>query len=363
MTRLVCGLPMLFALMSVGCGSRKPVPCEGTLGCECYPNGTCADGLACSGSNVCFAPHPPAGDSTGHSQPSAAGHAGSHAPSAAGATSAAGRQAISGGAGATRAVAGGAASQVAGASASACVGPGGNCAAGPCCDKALCVADLCAAPCATNRDCVTHCCSSDGAKLGSCAPPNVCGVTASALDASITQCAAAGGDCATDWCCSGPCIENVCADPCNAAQDCASGCCRTIGSGNAECVPSTLCAGAPADAGFPTSSIGRCSQLTLQADDGTFLGMASSSTVASDGVCNSVSSYGSMVTSYSIFNIVGAYGSSTTAQSAYNEVTPTPPRLYCNATGQALNHVTKNAVFSDAVDPDMLCAVLAKNDY
>jgi hypothetical protein len=102
MARFVCRGAILFALMSVGCGSRKPVPCVGTLGCQCYPNSTCLDGLGCSGSNVCFAPHPPAGDSTSNAQPpSAAGlemPAGNHATSSGGAVGVARHQAISGGA-------------------------------------------------------------------------------------------------------------------------------------------------------------------------------------------------------------------------------------------------------------------------
>ena len=106
-----------------------------------------------------------------------------------------------------------------------------------------------------------------------------------------------------------------------------------------------------------------CTMLVLVGDDGTFLGNASSSTFASDGVCNEFSSYGSEYGSSSIFNDYGTYGSAYSAKSAYNEYTSTPPRLYCASTDEVLNPVSKNTFLPGAIDPDRLCDVLAANGY
>jgi hypothetical protein len=105
-----------------------------------------------------------------------------------------------------------------------------------------------------------------------------------------------------------------------------------------------------------------CNKPTLVADDGKYLGVASSSAVAPDSVCNDVSPYGSQVGPYSIHNDVGIYGSAVSPQSAYNEVTPTPPHLRCES-GKLLNAVTKNRTIANGIDPDVLCETLAGNGY
>jgi hypothetical protein len=118
------------------------------------------------------------------------------------------------------------------------------------------------------------------------------------------------------------------------------------------CAPTSACAATPALA---------CPDLVLQANDGTFLGDATSDEVAVNGVCNPIGSYGSQISPTSIFNPVGAYGSQLAAESAYNEFSTTPPVLFCPSTGSALNPVSKNAFLTGAIDPDLLCAVLAEN--
>ena len=102
---------------------------------------------------------------------------------------------------------------------------------------------------------------------------------------------------------------------------------------------------------------------TLSGEDKKFLGNASSSKTAADGVCNEVSNYGSMFGADSIFNMFGTYGSEFSSQSAYNEFTSTPPVLFCAATNRELNPVTKNTVIGRAIDPDLLCRVLEANGY
>lgn len=104
-----------------------------------------------------------------------------------------------------------------------------------------------------------------------------------------------------------------------------------------------------------------CSSLILVGNDGTFLGNAKSSQVATNGVCNPVSPFGSSVGAKSIFNQVGSYGSSVGTLSAYNTITSTPPALLCEETAETVAKVTKNAIIAGAIDPDDLCAMLETN--
>jgi hypothetical protein len=90
-----------------------------------------------------------------------------------------------------------------------------------------------------------------------------------------------------------------------------------------------------------------------------FLGVAASSQVAIDGVCNRVSSYGSTVSPTSIFNPVSQYGSQVSPLSAYNPIASTPPFLQCEASGVKMNQVSKNQILLNRIDPDRLCATLA----
>jgi hypothetical protein len=106
-----------------------------------------------------------------------------------------------------------------------------------------------------------------------------------------------------------------------------------------------------------------CKSLVLIADDGTFLGEASSKPNRSNGVCNTYGSYGSAYGQYSVFNESGIYGGDSSKTSAYNEFATKPPRLYCESTSESLNPVTKNIFLPGAIDPDVLCATLAKNGY
>jgi len=171
-------------------------------------------------------------------------------------------------------------------------------------------------------------------------------------------------------------VQDVCSNDCSGDADCGSGCCYTLSSGHSVCAPAQLCASPPSvgpgagvmsvDAGLqppPTGAlmpITTCNKPTLVGDDGKFLGVASSSKLATDGVCNEISAYSGPIGSDSIFNQVGTYGSEVSSKSAYNTITTTPPRLRCES-GKLLNPVTKNRTLAGAIDPDVLCDTLAAN--
>ncbi|HET6336725.1 MAG TPA: hypothetical protein VFG30_26055 [Polyangiales bacterium] len=113
----------------------------------------------------------------------------------------------------------------------------------------------------------------------------------------------------------------------------------------------------------PAASTVHCMSLVLLADNGTFLGEASSKPFESNGVCNAYSSYGSAYGQYSIFNESGIYGNETSPTSAFNELAARPPHLFCEGTNALLNTVTKNELLPGAIDPEVLCATLARNGY
>jgi hypothetical protein len=192
-----------------------------------------------------------------------------------------------------------------------------------CCDGAMCIAD------GTTIVCAALCESSDGCNSGCCAP----------VDETNSVCAPA------DFC--APPV-----DTCSEDTDCDTACCLPVDAETSVCAPSDLCAAPPA--------IG-CGNLVLLANDGTYLGDATSNQFAADGVCNEFSQYGSQFAATSIFNQFGQYGSQFSTLSAYNEFTTTPPVLYCVGNDTVLNPVSKNTFLAGAIDPDFLCAVLAQN--
>lgn len=203
--------------------------------------------------------------------------------------------------------------------------------------------------------------------------PSDAGVDARVHDGSVVRdsgsdagtCAATGEECASTPCCGDRiCVDDdalgliVCAAPCSSPSDCVSGCCVGLSSSSASvCAPPTHCEPAPPP--IP----GGCADLVLVADDGTYLGDATSNEYATDGVCNEYSSYGSAYSSTSIFNDSGTYGSEYSLESAYNASTWTPPFLYCVTTDEVWNPVTKNDLLDEAIDPDLLCRALAENGY
>lgn len=207
-----------------------------------------------------------------------------------------------------------------------CLDPGElNCSdAALCCDGAMCITDgvqiACAALCTTGGDCVSGCCAAVDATNSVCAPANFCP----------------------------PPVET-----CTVDDDCATQCCLPVDADTLACAPADLCAAPPPAVG--------CGELVLLANDGTYLGDATSNTFAADGVCNEFSQYGSHFAASSIFNEFGLYGSPFAALSAYNEFTSTPPVLYCSGDDTILNPVSKNTLLAGAIDPDFLCAVLAQN--
>jgi hypothetical protein len=105
-----------------------------------------------------------------------------------------------------------------------------------------------------------------------------------------------------------------------------------------------------------------CRKPTLVADDGTFLGTASSNEYEADGVCNEYSDYGGKYGTNSIHNEYGTYGSKYSSSSAYDEYTSTPPSLRCES-GAILNPVTKNKYLTNPIDPDVLCETLKANGF
>jgi hypothetical protein len=107
----------------------------------------------------------------------------------------------------------------------------------------------------------------------------------------------------------------------------------------------------------------RCPSLALVADDGTFLGVASSRARAADSVCNPAGDYGSQDGPYSIYNPTSPYGNTSSQTSAFNATASRPPRLFCESTEVLLNPVTKNVFLPGAIDPDALCATLAGSGY
>jgi hypothetical protein len=117
--------------------------------------------------------------------------------------------------------------------------------------------------------------------------------------------------------------------------------------------------GAEADAAAAV----RCPSLALVADDGTFLGVASSRARAADSVCNPRGDYGDADGPYSIFNPSSPYGNPSALTSAYNTAASRPPHLFCESTEVLLNPVTKNVFLPGAIDPDALCATLAGSGY
>lgn len=126
----------------------------------------------------------------------------------------------------------------------------------------------------------------------------------------------------------------------------------------------------PVDAGSDSgpdsqASQPKCSLLVLIAEDGTFLGDATSSQVGASSVCNGSSMYGSVFGVTSIFNEFGTYGSSYSLQSAYNTLSQTPPAVVCVDNDSIIAFVSKNRFLaaSTIIDPDYLCSVLAQNGF
>lgn len=195
--------------------------------------------------------------------------------------------------------------------------------AAPCCDDSMCISDgsvvVCAVLCTDANQCSSGCCAPVDALNSVCAPTNFCPPPA---------------------------------QTCITGAECSTGCCIATGGGGSICGPAGLCA--------PPPSVG-CSSLVLLANDGTYLGDATSIATA-NSVCNEYGLYGSQYGVNSIHNPYGLYGGEFAVFSAYNPYTATPPVLYCVNSDSVLNAVSKNEYVSGSpIDPDALCAVLAAN--
>jgi hypothetical protein len=360
---LMAAVPCLWVAAS--CAPSADACVTGNEGCGCWANATCNDGLSCR-SKLCVKLE--RSERPGTKPPSESDTHETTTMSEAGADAPFVRRGANAGAGGMLGAGGARASSPPSAGrAATCKDAGASCGSNADCCGVPCVQGVCADGCGTREDCASDCCFELNSGESVCAPATVC----PAPDAP--DCAAAGADCSIHSCCGGAsCIQDVCAAKCSDDTDCGSRCCYKTSSGTALCAPPSLCAPPPgADAGvaLPTGGSGggltpitTCNKPTLVADDGKYLGVASSSVVTPEGVCNEVSPYGSEVGPYSIHNNVGIYGSAVSPQSAYNEVTPTPPHLRCES-GKLLNAVTKNKVIANGIDPDVLCETLAANGY
>lgn len=296
-------LACVSALLSCESPSGGPPPCEpGTERCECKSNGRCNGGLSCASNTCVYLP---------------------------GSTSSGPRPVL------VKAGSGGTSTAPAGAASAGRGGAGGSTGS------------------------------------GAAKPMSASGLSAAGARATTTSCVAAnGGDCSGKACCGGvPCVANVCMSDCVSNDGCESDCCYSLDSGKKVCAAPILCepppGGSVPGAGPGTGSltpITTCTKLSLVGDDGQFLGVASSNTFATDGVCNEFSQYGNEFGSNSIHNEFGQYGGEFSSKSAYNQFTSTPPRLRCES-GAQLNPVTKNKFLADAIDPDVLCPTLAANGF
>jgi hypothetical protein len=227
-----------------------------------------------------------------------------------------------------------------------CETHGSSCETNQDCCGSVCIQNVCTDKCQSDADCLSGCCA-PGYNL--CAPKTTC----TYLPPPDPTCELpAGTECVGDSdCCTGAyCLAAVCSDSCTSNAECVSGCCH-----HGLCAHSVNCA---PPIPVPTT----CLQPTLVGDDGTYLGVCSSNQFATDGVCNTFSSYGGQFGTYSIYNEFGTYGSQFSALSAYNQFTSTPPRVMCES-GSIIGVVSKNTFLVGAIDPDVLCATLRANGY
>jgi hypothetical protein len=180
---------------------------------------------------------------------------------------------------------------------------------------------------------------------------------------SSTTCSSAGQSCESTTCCTGAiCViapetgTSICAAQCSTPSQCNSNCCVPVRAGNTgACVPASSCTVSTGPVG------GSCGALELIAEDGTYLGDATSNRFGTNSVCNQNSFHGSAFGVQSIYNAKGLYGSTFGVQSVYNTFTTTPPAIVCADSGDIIAFVTKNGFVAGAtrIDPDALCVVLA----
>jgi hypothetical protein len=185
-------------------------------------------------------------------------------------------------------------------------------------------------------------------------------VDAAGFDAEAASCAPAGERCDPRACCEGTaCVTSselpyrVCAPLCAEASECESGCCTGLaGSGAAKvCAPQLHC---DDDAPSPTAPLTdfHCfDKPKIFASDDTFLGDATASPFATDGVCNFGGPYGK-------FNLDGALNINS---DAYSLTLTTSATIKCEVhdfkpIAYVSRYKGKSAI--RVVDPDHLCDVL-----
>ena len=91
---------------------------------------------------------------------------------------------------------------------------------------------------------------------------------------------------------------------------------------------------------------------TIVANDGTFLGVISTSPVAAKSILNTVGRHGSEVGLESIFNQVGRYGGAVGLMSPFNEVGIQPPKVFKG--DRFVGYLTVNKAKSPRIDPHAL---------
>jgi hypothetical protein len=170
-------------------------------------------------------------------------------------------------------------------------------------------------------------------------------------DAGEPLCIERGDSCDRGSCCDNSvCVHDEsgdsshCVTPCEFPERCGDGC-------------GDYCGAEPASFNL------HCAEPILLAKDGSYLGRATSSTFANEGVCNPNSLYGNTFGTYSIHNTNGPYGNSFSQQSPYAPSNFDGPAIACPDEQVRIAYVNKAGSGFDDVDPDDLCTWLSMRGY
>ncbi|MEY4508136.1 MAG: hypothetical protein RLZZ450_258 [Pseudomonadota bacterium] len=106
-----------------------------------------------------------------------------------------------------------------------------------------------------------------------------------------------------------------------------------------------------------------CREPILLAKDGSYLGRASSSTIAPEGVCNVNSLFGNGFGTYSIHNKNGNYGNTFSPESPYAPSNFDGPAIACPDEQVRIAYVNKAGSGFDDIDPDELCSWLSMRGF
>lgn len=106
----------------------------------------------------------------------------------------------------------------------------------------------------------------------------------------------------------------------------------------------------------PATSLSQLEGAIIVADDGQFLGVITTNCFDPKALCNKFGTYGNKFSTNSILNQFGTYGNQFSNLSPYNRFTVAPPQIFKG--GKFVAYVTKNAMLSPRIDPDLLIAYL-----